>query len=190
MKDAMTEHEDAALREHAYITTFTGVRFSFLDPKPEQFRIRDIAHSLAFTARFRGHTTRFYSVAEHSLLVAALARENGRSLDVQTAALMHDAHEAYVGDVPSPLKWACPAFAAVEDQVAAALRRALTPDLDELDYALVKRYDTQALHLEAAALFQFCPAWVQSDPTYPVSNLPPEVAEMRFLHCAAELGLV
>jgi uncharacterized protein len=68
--------------------------------------IEEIAHSLAQINRFTGHASRPYSVAEHSLLVADLARIEGASAIAQLAALMHDAHESITGDVSSPVKWA------------------------------------------------------------------------------------
>lgn len=68
--------------------------------------IEEIAHALAQINRFTGHCTRPYSVAEHSLLVAQIAANEGASPAAQLAALLHDAHEAYVGDVSSPAKWA------------------------------------------------------------------------------------
>lgn len=67
--------------------------------------LQDIAHALAQINRFTGHARRPYSVAEHSLLAAQIARELGYGPAVQLAALMHDAHEAYTGDVSSPVKW-------------------------------------------------------------------------------------
>lgn len=70
------------------------------------FELADVAHALALQNRFNGHTKRPYSVAEHSLLVADIAAADGASVSQQLAALMHDAHEAYTGDVVSPVKWA------------------------------------------------------------------------------------
>lgn len=70
------------------------------------FELEDVAHALALQNRFNGHTTRPYSVAEHSLLVADIALFDGATVAQQLAALMHDAHEAYTGDVVSPVKWA------------------------------------------------------------------------------------
>lgn len=74
-------------------------------PVAYTYPIEEIAHALAQINRYAGATTRPYSVAEHSLLVADLARKAGHSPIVELACLMHDAHEAYVGDVSSPLKW-------------------------------------------------------------------------------------
>lgn len=70
------------------------------------FELEDVAHALALQNRFNGHTKRPYSVAEHSLLVADIAAADGATVLQQLAALMHDAHEAYTGDVVSPVKWA------------------------------------------------------------------------------------
>lgn len=66
--------------------------------------IRDIAHHLANLCRYNGATWRHYSVAEHSLLVATILRLRGESPAVQLAGLLHDAHEAYLGDVSTPIK--------------------------------------------------------------------------------------
>lgn len=69
-----------------------------------QIDIRDVAQALAQINRFTGHCHRPYSVAEHSLLVADLAKREGRSATLQLACLMHDAHEAYSSDMSSPAK--------------------------------------------------------------------------------------
>lgn len=68
--------------------------------------IEEIAHALAQINRFTGHAMRPYSVAEHSLLVSSIAASEGATPVQQLGALLHDAHEAYVGDVSSPAKWA------------------------------------------------------------------------------------
>jgi 5'-deoxynucleotidase YfbR-like HD superfamily hydrolase len=102
--------------QDTFIRTFTGKRFWPLDPKPEEVDIEDIAHALSLVCRFTGHTYCFYSVADHSLRVSKLAEqltmaEHGAlSLRVKAAremalwGLLHDASEAYLCDVPSPLK--------------------------------------------------------------------------------------
>lgn len=72
---------------------------------PSQVDIMDIAHALSLINRFTGHTIRPYSVAEHSLLVADICAMEGQSPITQLAALLHDAHEAYTGDMSSPVKW-------------------------------------------------------------------------------------
>jgi hypothetical protein len=86
--------------EDAYITTFTGKQFHFLDPQPDQICIEDIAHQLSGEPRFNHSTTAFYSVAEHSVFVALCAPVQHR-----VAALLHDAAEAYFKDIARPLKY-------------------------------------------------------------------------------------
>ena len=85
-----------------WIQTFTGKRFYPLDPREEDIDIRDIAHALSMQCRYAGHCLRFYSVAEHSVLLSRFLRPEGRML--ARWALLHDASEAYILDVPRPLK--------------------------------------------------------------------------------------
>lgn len=79
--------------------TFTGKLFDPLDPDPAMIDLRDIAHALGNICRFGGHARRHYSVAEHSLLVASLVPE-----PLRLPALLHDAAEAYIGDIIAPIK--------------------------------------------------------------------------------------
>ena len=88
-----------ASRTGDWIQTFTRVIFYPLDPRPEEINIRDIAHALSNQCRFAGHCRQFYSVAEHSVRVA---RELPAHL--QLWGLLHDASEAYLVDLPRPLK--------------------------------------------------------------------------------------
>lgn len=82
-----------------YIETFTGVKFDFLNPQIEQINIEDIAHSLAMQCRFTGHSNDFYSIAQHCILVAELCPD-----EYKLYGLLHDASEAYLTDVASPVK--------------------------------------------------------------------------------------
>jgi len=84
-------------KSSSWIQTFTGKQF-FLETA-ETIDIEDIAHSLSMTCRFNGHCTRFYSVAEHSIRVSDML-----SADLALWGLIHDAAEAYIGDIPSPIK--------------------------------------------------------------------------------------
>ena len=87
------------------IETSSGRFVDPLDADPEDLLIEDIAHSLANICRFGGHIKRHYSVAEHSLNVAMLLSDLGYSTHVVLHGLMHDASEAYLGDVVSPIKY-------------------------------------------------------------------------------------
>lgn len=96
----------------SFIITFTGKRVDLLEPAAAMIEPADIAHSLSMQCRFNGHTRAFYSVAQHSYIVADLVPEQW-----QLQALLHDATEAYVGDVVSPLKQALPEFRQIEMRV-------------------------------------------------------------------------
>jgi hypothetical protein len=89
-----------------WMLTATGTAFELGRPRTDDVQLADIAHQLALINRFNGATTRPYSVAEHSLLVAEIfERQLGMSNPVaRLAALMHDAHKCYLGDITTPVK--------------------------------------------------------------------------------------
>src|ERR1051326_3663293 len=82
-----------------WMRTYTGVRFYPSDPRPDEIFIQDIAHSLSNMCRFAGHVKEFYSVAEHSVRVSLACHP-----DDALWGLLHDASEAYVVDMPRPIK--------------------------------------------------------------------------------------
>lgn len=84
--------------------TFTGRYVDLADPLPEDICLEDIAHHLSLLCRFGGSVRRFYSVAEHAVLVSHRVRMQGGSVDQQLVALHHDDGEAYLVDIPSPMK--------------------------------------------------------------------------------------
>lgn len=86
------------------IKTVSDTTFSVLNPKPESFLIDDIATSLSNICRYNGHVPSFYSVAEHSACVADMIYERTGSKELALTGLLHDAAEAYVGDMVRPLK--------------------------------------------------------------------------------------
>ena len=94
------------------IRTFSGHYLDVFDPDPDKITIEDIAHSLAMQPRFGGHTKRFFSVAEHSMDVATFV-----PFELKLEALLHDASDAYIGDMPSPIKSRLPDFQRLEDNL-------------------------------------------------------------------------
>lgn len=90
---------DTVPMNEAWIQTATGLKYPLLNPQPSDFNIRDIARALSHVCRFSGHCTEFYSVAQHSFLCSLMV-----DLPHRLDALMHDASEAYLGDVSRPLK--------------------------------------------------------------------------------------
>lgn len=99
--------------------TFTGCTFYVLDPRPEDVCIEDIAHHLSLICRFGGATPTLYSVAQHSVIVSAILDTPEAPVDRVLWGLLHDAAEAYVGDMVWPMKRApeLAAFSAIEERV-------------------------------------------------------------------------
>ena len=97
----------------SFIITRTGIQFDLAKPTADMVHTADIAHSLSMQCRFNGHTSQFYSVAQHCCLVAELV-----PAEHQLAALLHDATEAYVGDMVRPLKQGMRDFYARQSQVS------------------------------------------------------------------------
>ena len=87
----------------------------------EIIEIEDIAHSLSLICRFIGHTDSFYSVAQHSILVAQELRREGYDAKTQFIGLMHDATEAYLGDIPTPIKALLPYYKTLEETFWASI---------------------------------------------------------------------
>lgn len=131
--------------------TYTGRAAYPLQPETaaDWLDIEDIAHALSMVCRYGGHVTRFYSVAEHSVLLSGVFSDPGIAL----WALLHDSAEAYLGDVIRPLKQAMPAYRNAEDRLLAAIARwAGLPDPDGGIPAAVKEADTQIMVDERLAV--------------------------------------
>ena len=128
-----------------WMQVYSGRRFYPLDPRPDEIDAADIAHALSLLCRYGGHVDRFYSVAEHCVLMSeAVAPEHA------LAALLHDATEAYVVDVPRPLKRQLAGYREIEAAVwrAICLRFGLVGDLP----AEVHEADNRILLTERDAL--------------------------------------
>lgn len=104
-----------------WIQTISGKKFTLVDPSPESIDIFDIAHSLGNQCRYAGHVTRFYSVAEHSVLLSEIVDPGNGNPLVSLAALLHDAEEAYTGDINQPLKSLVPYFKKLADRIRRAI---------------------------------------------------------------------
>ena len=107
---------DVTVADVGWMQTASCKVFRFAAPDAEDVDILDIASALSKTCRFNGHCEDFYSVAQHSVMVSQIVPP-----EHALAGLLHDAAEAYVGDMVSPLKRAMPAFREVEDAVLAAI---------------------------------------------------------------------
>ncbi|MGR2663142.1 phosphohydrolase [Chromobacterium haemolyticum] len=127
----------------AIIETVTGRLVDLLHPSPADIEIYEIAHHLSHLCRFGGACRPFYSVAEHSVRVARILPPR-----LQLAGLLHDAAEAYVGDVVTPLKRVLPSYQYTEGLLAAAIETRFRLELSEEDRAAIRRADLVLLATE------------------------------------------
>jgi uncharacterized protein len=154
-----------AAAPRAWQRMLSGRRLDLLDPSPFDIEIDDIAHGLARVARWNGQTTGPYpfSVAQHSVLVEAIAHHRRVELPARTAltVLLHDAAEYVIGDMISPFKAVLgDAYKGVEARILAAvmLRFGLPPVMPPVIKALAKEADAIAAFHEATRLAGFAPA--------------------------------
>ncbi len=135
------------------IMTYSRVLMDPLNARPGQILIEDIAHSLSLMTRANGHYRQFYSVAQHCVNCALEAKSRGYDRRLQLACLLHDAAEAYIADIPRPVKHRLTGFAEIEEQVldVILLKFGLAGMTDE-DWEAVKSVDDALLHAEFEAL--------------------------------------
>lgn len=125
-----------------WIQTRSGGMFFPNTPDPTEIRIDDVATALSRICRFGGHSIEFYSVAQHSVLVSK------HCPNLPLAGLLHDASEAYLGDMPSPIKRLLPVFSEMEYKVARAVGFAFGVRIEEMESLEVKAADLRALATE------------------------------------------
>lgn len=170
----------------SWIQTFTVKKFFPLNPKIEDIDIIDIAHALSMQCRFSGHISDFYSVAEHSVHVSNIC-------DSQFAkhALLHDASEAYLVDIPKPLKESgqFEGYKKAEFTLQSMIYKKF--NLSEIEPDEVKKADMNMLSTEAYNLFKdFHSDWIlpsKPDINFNLSILSPKDAERLFLNRYYEL---
>ena len=125
--------------------TYTGKQVWPLDPRPEEIDITDIAWALSNQCRFLGHTSRFYSVAEHSIWVSLYCPE------YPLEGLLHDSSEAYLSDVPKPVKPFLNGFREIEDNLLQVifkkydLKWPIPKEVGRIDIAILKDEQQQLM---------------------------------------------
>jgi len=172
-------------RKGNYIQTYTGVRFYPFDPKAEEINIIDIAAALSKICRFTGHTSRFYSVAQHSVLCSNIAPP-----ELALHALMHDATEAYLGDVAQPIKqmkemrFYKKAEAVLEFMIFGKY------NIEYGNFRQVKEIDNRILFTEKRDLLEVDLDWGYSIEAYEekIKPIPPEQALREFLNRFKQLS--
>lgn len=167
-----------------FIQIVSGEFFSFTDPLNSNFTIEDIAHALSNVCRYSGHSNEFYSVAQHSVLVSQVVPPEHALL-----GLMHDATEAFLSDIPSPLKKILPDYCMIEKYIETCiltkfnLPTELPPD--------IKVADLRVLVTEKKSLL-LPRSWGNLDLIEPLDMviipLPPKEAKQLFLDRWYELN--
>lgn len=180
----------------SWIETHSGIHFSLDAP---EFTPKDIAHALANLCRFNGHVSKYYSVAEHSMMVSAIVYDWGGNKEQCLEALLHDATEAYMSDVPAPFKQLLPDWKKLDSELDTKLREWAGLPKDKT--GIVKDADWVALFIEAYYLIPdkgesfHGPEGMRQvaldfmrDKGYTVFNLQPDLAERSFLASWADLA--
>ena len=173
-----------------YFRTYTGKHVHPLNPSPEEIDVEDVARSLSQMCRFLGHLDVFYSVAQHSVLVSELVPHEDALW-----GLLHDASEAYLCDLPAPIKREpeMAIYRTAEERLMRAIcaRFGLEPDMPES----VKIADRALLATEFRDVVEIDDLdWIYTEcgvapaPNYWIAPWPPAVAEERFLARFAELA--
>jgi len=180
-----------------WIQTYTGQKFNLLNPTPSTVNIVDIAHSLSNICRFNGHSSKMYSVSQHSLTVAMAMKKDGFSDKEALVGLMHDAHEAYIGDMMRPVKWALMDLFGFdinkfENPIKEAISIRFNVDIIAISDE-VKKYDDAVLRTEVNSLFhRVIDNWTDSIKFRLKSSikesLPPKECSDLFIHTFKRLG--
>lgn len=169
----------------ALLMTATGRIIKLTNPDPATITIVDIATALSRICRFAAHTERFYSVAEHSVRVSHLVPP-----EAALAALLHDASEAYLGDVTSPLKEQLPTYRQIERRFERAIDTAFALDAHR-HRVEIKAADIKMCVVEAHRLMPQNKAYwgtAPDDLTIAIDGWSPAEARRRFLERFSQLN--
>jgi hypothetical protein len=181
---------NSEIRRGNWSETFTGKKFWTMDPAPEDICIEDIAHALSLICRYGGHSKHFYSVAQHSINVSRVLCEDGFNERIQLYGLLHDASEAYICDIPRPLKEQIHGYIQYEDMIQAVVYfHFYIGQPDKYITDLVKYVDDLVLYNEAKILMNNTDGWVKPVRTVKIdidSRNPCDV-ERDFINLAESL---
>lgn len=172
------------------MTLFSGTNIDLKNIKPEHININDIAHALSNICRFSGHSRVYYSVSEHSIRVAEYLKNHEQPIDVQRWGLLHDATEAYLGDVITPLKGLLPTYKYYENEFMKAIAEKFSLSLPLPE--AVHEADKVLLHMEMRDLMYGGSnnSLRYSKPSkITIKPYKKEWAERSFLQLASTLGL-
>ena len=183
--------EGAPARKGDWIQTFTGRQFYALDPRPEDFHILDVAAGLR-NARYSCQSRRVQTVLEHSCLIRRELARQGAPVRVQRGGLLHDLSEAYLVNVPRPIKRDLSNYTEIEDGIMRAAGARF--DFDWPVDPLVKAFDSAILHDEVAQNMGPPPAFCRQ-PAGALLGVAVECwqsdrAMVEFLYDCAQVGVL
>ncbi len=169
-------------------TTISGRRVSSLNPKPSDVSIEDIAHALSRVCRFGGHVPVPYFVAQHSVIVSQMVPPQ-----LAMIGLLHDASEAYVGDMITPIKHSIEGFEGIEKRWQAAIGQALLGDARALVEMPpeIHAADERAFHAEWSSMFPERPQLAEAPPRNDLPSIhawDASYAQQKFLNRWHDLG--
>ena len=181
--------EGAKMDKYSYVGTYSGIKFHFMKPKPSEVNLVDICKALSQINRYGGHTEFPYSVGQHSLLICEKVASEGYSKKIQLYALMHDFAEAYLTDLPTPIKRELPHYGEMEENIMNAIYKHFKIDKPtKFIQELVKYYDTAILESEVKTL---CPNAPWTPPNlgikFHISPMTPKYVELNLRHKLVEL---
>lgn len=142
---------------HNYVTTYSGKKLNFLDPNPDDILLEDIIHHLSMICRYNGGPKYHYSVAQHSIAVAKLVYDMSKDKKKALSALFHDASEAYICDIPRPVKPKLIGYKKIETNLSNVIYKKFniqTPN------GIILFIDKHIVATEALYVLDFIPEWI------------------------------
>lgn len=180
------DNYDVSNASDGFMTTYTGIKFNPLKPTPDMVNIYDIAHALSQIARWGGHLRCHYSVAQHCVMVAEICDP-----DDQPIGLLHDATEAYIGDMIRPLKYLKQMYGVykkIEHRIDGAIAKAFGLETIEktrsVEIADIVQLSMENIHLKlkpSGWAFDTLEKYPQFKNLKPLVPWSPEVAEAKYL---------
>ena len=168
-----------------FVHTHTGKKFHFLNPHPDEICIEDIAHSLSLKCRFNGHTSSFYSVAQHCIQMSYWEKVHQKWL------LFHDAAEAYIGDISTPVKQQFPEIWKIEDQILHVLAKKYNLTIP-IPYDWIQKVDQRMLATEKRDILLHNFKWAFELPEpyeHAIIPVKSRMIEKMFFNRVKELGM-
>ncbi|MBL4952032.1 hypothetical protein JK635_07390 [Neobacillus sp. YIM B02564] len=180
----MTQVQEKYRTPFDYMATLSGKNIYPLNPRSEEVDVQDMIHALSQLCRYGGHAAFFYSVLHHSLLVERYLKDKGASPLVRFYGLWHDGTEAYLVDLPRPVKRNLSEYVAIEDRLHQVIWEALgvRPPTEE-EWELVKEADNAILYYEAKFVQPTGVWWreLHQDLGYEIKEELPSLLRKKFL---------